>query len=406
MSDVYDIIIVGAGIAGLYSAYKIKNLKPETKLLVIEKNKAKYIGGRMGQTIFQGEQVVTGAGVGRKEKDKLLISLLDELKIPSLEFPAKHFYASNLNCNVKKTFLLLKQEYKKMEHNPKNTFKEFATEVLGKEQYLNFITCSGYTDYEHEDIYDTLYNYGFEDNYDDWTGLSIDWQLLIDALVDKIDMKNIVTFTTINSIKKSNLEYYTLESKTKTFISKKVILATTIDSVLNLLPEKRGIYKQIHRQPFLRTYGKFTKSSLPFLQDKIKGMTMVKGSLQKILPINVEKGIYMISYSDNKCAESLKPFLENNEENRDKFCNLVEKALDIPSGSLTLIAIKSEYWEIGTHYYEPLDKKQFKNRKEFIKTAQCPMHGIYVVGELVAINQGWIEGALESVENIIKNVLK
>ena len=102
MTDVYDIIIVGAGIAGLYSAYKIKKLKPETKLLVVEKNKAKYIGGRMGQTKFQGEQVVTGAGVGRKEKDKLLISLLDELKIPSREFPAKHFYASNLNCNVKK----------------------------------------------------------------------------------------------------------------------------------------------------------------------------------------------------------------------------------------------------------------------------------------------------------------
>lgn len=401
MSEIYDVIIVGAGIAGLYSAYKIKNLKPETKLLVVEKNKAKYIGGRMGQTNFQGEQVVTGAGVGRKEKDKLLISLLHELKVPYNEFQAKHFYASNLDCNVKKTFMLLKNEYKKMEHKPKQTFKEFGIELLGREQYLNFITCVGYSDYENEDIYDTLYHYGFEDNYDDWTGLSIQWQLLIDALVDKIGMKNFVTFTTIKSIKKSNLEYYTLESNTKTFLSKKVILATTIDSVLNLLPEKRGIYKQIHRQPFLRTYGKFTKSSLPFLRDKVKGMTMVKGSLQKILPINSEKGIYMISYSDNKYAESLKQFLENTEENRNKFCKLTEKALDIPPGSLTLIAIKSEYWEIGTHYYEPLDKKQFKNRKEFIRTAQHPMDGMYVVGELVATNQGWIEGALESVENIL-----
>ena len=42
---IYDIIIIGSGIAGLYAAYKIKTLSPETRYLILEKNKKSQIGG-------------------------------------------------------------------------------------------------------------------------------------------------------------------------------------------------------------------------------------------------------------------------------------------------------------------------------------------------------------------------
>ena len=35
----YDIIIIGAGIAGLYSACQIKKLYPMKKVLILEQNK-------------------------------------------------------------------------------------------------------------------------------------------------------------------------------------------------------------------------------------------------------------------------------------------------------------------------------------------------------------------------------
>jgi flavin-dependent dehydrogenase len=35
----YDIIIIGSGIAGLYSAYKIKHMNPALSVLILEKNK-------------------------------------------------------------------------------------------------------------------------------------------------------------------------------------------------------------------------------------------------------------------------------------------------------------------------------------------------------------------------------
>ena len=100
----HDIIIIGGGISGLYSAYKILQMAPETKLLVLERYKKRWLGGRMGNEMFQGTMVVNGAGVGRKEKDYLLIDLLKKLKIPYSEFPVTHNYASTISppCNVKK----------------------------------------------------------------------------------------------------------------------------------------------------------------------------------------------------------------------------------------------------------------------------------------------------------------
>ena len=69
----YDIIIIGGGIAGLYSAYKITKLDPTKKLLVLEGDD--HLGGRAGNVNFHGESIPIGAGVGRKKKDKILMAL-------------------------------------------------------------------------------------------------------------------------------------------------------------------------------------------------------------------------------------------------------------------------------------------------------------------------------------------
>jgi hypothetical protein len=130
--------------------------------------------------------------------------------------------------------------------------------------------------------------------------------------------------------------------------------------------------------------------------------TIVPSELQKIIPINFDKGVYMIAYSDNQSAVKLKDKLENNEINRDFFSDLIQKSLDINEDKLKIIALKDFYWPIGTHYFEPL-KGNFKNRQDFINKAQHPEKCLLVVGEVVSTYQGWIEGALESVENSLTN---
>jgi hypothetical protein len=112
------------------------------------------------------------------------------------------------------------------------------------------------------------------------------------------------------------------------------------------------------------------------------------------------KGVYMIAYSDNYYALLQKNYLKNTLENRDLYCDLLEESLGIPKGELKITAIKDYYWPIGTHYYEPL-RGLFKTRKEFVYSAQHPEKGMLVVGEVVSRDQGWTEGALESVKAVL-----
>ena len=393
---IYDIIIIGSGIAGLYSAYKILQESSSVNILILEKKSKKLIGGRAGNEMFQGVPVVRGAGVGRSMKDHLLLQLIQKLNVPYTESISKANYQYTPNCSsnfVKKTILNLKKVYKKVYKNYPNkmdTFKTFAINIIGIEKYKQFIICAGYTDYENSDIYDVLYNYGFEDNYSDLKIISVSWSSLINKLCEKIGYKNIRTSTNVLRIKSNNnndsIDVYTNKG---VYRSNKIIVATDISTLRKLFP-KNKIYKEIHGQPFLRVYAKFSKVSIEIMKQCILGMTIVSGPLHKIIPIQKDKGIYMIAYTDNKDALYLK------DKDKTFFSKLVAKALGLDDIRIT--ALKKIFWKNGTHYYEPL--KNYNNRNQFIQKAQHPEKNILVVGEVVSKHQGWIEGALESTINI------
>jgi len=116
--------------------------------------------------------------------------------------------------------------------------------------------------------------------------------------------------------------------------------------------------------------------------------------------MDADKGVYMICYSDNASAKKINLISEDSEENRARFCRLLEKSLGAPKDSLELLEIADYYWATGTHYYEPLTG-DFENRGAFIRKAQRPHRNMLVVGELISTNQGWVEGALESVEAVV-----
>jgi len=407
VNTVYDYIIIGAGLAGLYSAYLIKKCNPNINIIILEKEKKDWIGGRIGNEQFYNNEIVTGAGIGRKQKDYLLLSLLKTFNLPIINCSIQMNYAKTIKnpVNILNILKFLKKKYKQ---NPSLnlTFKEFALPILGKKLYKNFTICSGYTDYEKEDAFEVLFNYGFEDNNPGWDSFIVPWKKLVLKLIQFINPKNIKTLENIIEIKKltnnEKINIFEIINENKNFyLSKNIIIATTITSLVKLLP-LFPIYKQIKGQPFLRVYGKFSPESNNLLKHFIPYQTIVPGPLHKIIPL--KNGVYMIAYTDNLGALSLKNNLENTLENRKLFEKLLEKSLGIEDCSLDLLEIKSFYWPIGTHYFKPLEN--FKDRNEFLEKAQHPFPGIYVIGEMVSMNQGWTEGALESVEAIKKDILK
>jgi hypothetical protein len=402
MTD-FDVVVVGAGIAGLYATYKVLKMAPTLNVLLLEKSDE--VGGRLETANFYGVIVAGGAGVGRKHKDILLIDLLKELGLPFRDFTKNDGYAATIEpqCDVKRVFLDLKREYNRLPNRRHLTFKRFALPLLGETLYTHFLICSGYTDYEEEDAYDVFHYYGFDDNFKSWPGMGIVWRDLSSKLVEAIGNHRIKTGITVRRIQQvagGNAGWILHLNGTRSLFAHKVVIATTIASLMKLVPEKASLYRHIYGQPFLRVYAKFNKASSPVMATVVPQTTIVPGSMHKVIPMNKEKGVYMIAYTDNAGAIYLKKKKGNTPENRHFFCRLLEKGLGIPYGTLGIQAILSFYWEIGTHFYGPLPLR-FLNRTSFIKEAQTPFPHMRVVGEMVALNQGWVEGALDSVDKVI-----
>ena len=404
---IYDVIIVGSGIAGLYAALTIKKQNPHLSFLILEKHKQQWIGGRANNEPFYGSNIATGAGIGRK-RDRLLKSLMREFGFQINEFKVTQSYSRSIDpIDVNEYISILREEHKKYK-GPPTTFEKFAKPILGETRYKQFLLSSGYTDYEKEGVEETLYNYGMEDNGCCLTGFGVDWHNLIRAMASKIGETHFRFSQNVTKIIKtqedvSEPQIYLLETEYRKTIyqCRKIIIATTITSLRELLP-RHPIYREIEGQPFLRIYGKFTKQSIPILKEYVGRHILVTGHIQKMIAINQDTGVYMIVYNDNRHALALKSRTENTDANREYYCGLIERTLGIPENKrIHLIAIRSFYWKVGTHYYKPLQIEKYKTRDEFIDTAQHPDEKILVVGEVVSKHQGWVEGALESVNQVI-----
>lgn len=402
----YDIIIIGSGLAGLYSAYNLTKLSTKS-FLILEKNPKKWIGGRANNDEYYGTNIVTGAGIGRTHKDKILYDLANELEVPTSTFTVNPNYSRLIKkVDVKKIIEILQNVYKKYKPDNPNKhliFSKFAKSILGEELYKQFIITLGYTDYENADIYETLYHYGIDDDICCYEGFSLSWKNLVEKLFQAIGPEHFKfnsMVVKITNIKENPCMYSIETDKGVKYYSNKIIIAGTINTIKSLLPNYQ-IYNQIESQPFLRLYGKFSNNSIGIMKKYVPGYTVLPGPLQKIIPMDADKGVYMIGYNDNKNTLVLKNHLANNEKNRELYCRFLEASLGIEKNTLQLISIKDYWWTVGTHYYKPLDTKKYSTREEFIKQAQHPQPNILVVGEVVSRDQGWVKGALQSVKNVL-----
>ena len=76
----YDIIIIGAGISGIYTAYKLSRNYPHLKIIILEKSN--YLGGRI--YTYTDKFMHVEAGAGRfSNKHTLLLKLIEDLGLKS-----------------------------------------------------------------------------------------------------------------------------------------------------------------------------------------------------------------------------------------------------------------------------------------------------------------------------------
>jgi len=267
------------------------------------------------------------------------------------------------------------------------TFKQFASNVLGKTEYNKFIKTFGYSDFENADFVDTVDNYGFDEYLEGTLNYFVPWDKLISKLYDLLK-DNIELNSTVDKII-PNRNSFTLQINNNHYDKKfdKIVISTYVQTTKKLL-NKLKIYDNIETQPFARLYVKLDKK---ISEDRF---IITDKPFQKIILMNQKENIYMISYSDNDIAKQwldFKHIKTTVEENIKKIFNDEVEVLDF----------NLQYWKYGTHFYLPLPSS-FENRESFIEEAQHPYQNIYVAGEMISNRQGNCEGAVRSVEKLFE----
>lgn len=364
-----SLLVIGGGVCGLYQAYKHISDHPENTVVLIEKDV--QFGGRAVQDTFCGVTIPTGAGIGRLRKDRKLHKLLCDFGITPNTWKARVHVDSTIKSpiNVPEAVNLL---YKSLtEKNKDMNFKEYAIMIMGKRNYERFIDTVGYTDFEGLDAHDALHTYGFDDTYEHGQSyFSVPWNQLVDAMVHYLRHSKKCTIFTGTTLTNSAKNTAVLSNGVK--VSYKdyavAIPPSMVTKGMDFLMQPID-YRKIKCQPFLYIYAKIID---PEFRKRFSVMTVVPRPIQKIIPMDLDQGIYMIAYCDNASATSLDRIVTNKGA-------LEQVILDTLGCKVSVQKYVKYFRTIGTHYRT--SHRVYKANTHF-------------KGEAFALNQGWTNGGL------------
>jgi monoamine oxidase len=144
-----------------------------------------------------------------------------------------------------------------------------------------------------------------------------------------------------------------------------------------------------------RIYAKFDRKDIWF--DELP-KTTVSNEIRYIIPIDRDKGIIMISYTDSKYAKYWGS-MPNKKAMIDTLHEKIQKALNITIAKPKDVC--AFYWNTGTAYWKP----NVDSRKISAKVLQPDTsREFYICGENYSESQGWIEGALETSNHVIRKM--
>lgn len=407
-----DIVIVGAGIAGLRIATELLKSKPSLKILFIEMY-AKA-GGRIDTIRSGSSHYESGAGRIHSSHSKLL-DIIKSNKLSLTKIDSQLNWRSSADkVTEKDEFFTLFKEYLEIlrslskEKLRTQTIRDLLIEVLDVEMAKNILDKYPYRS-ELEtmsadsalDLFATLdkgnfyiINEGFhkvpEILYENLKKQGVQFKFNHEIL--KIEYNKTYKVIALNKGKSIQIQ------------ANRVILAIPQKALEKIYPfsPDHPLIKKVRMEPLLRIYSKYrTVEWFP------KHSIVTDSPLRYIIPCNRTEGIIMSSYLD---ARDIEPWLEftKKEQNADlkqKIENETQNLfpeLSIPKSVFT----KAYLWRQGCSYWLPGDY----DYREVSKQALYPMPemypGLHIVGESFSQKQQWVEGALEHADQLVNLILE
>lgn len=397
--DVTDVIVIGAGPAGLYAAEHLA--AQGRRVCVLEA--AERVGGRAYNERFEGVDVETGAGVGRWPQDERLAEWLRRHGEPVKRLPAHLRYWTPTDGLIPAP-MDVSQEVRALprptEHERRTLpFGAWLRAKAGSAYTRLFIFASTYNDYLKADIVDTLDHYHFEDVAPRTSVFLPHWTRFFAGVVDALTAQGVILRCGEPAERVArDGGRYTVTTPRGTYSAARVVLAIPARPAERLL--RRSGYtlaaerlQQIRAQPFVRAYVRFAGPK-NYLETHAGNELVCPDPFRKIIPVNPGRRVYMIAYCDNAGTRFWKRLLRDPPL---RALRTVQHALEsLFDTSIQLAALRIYYHKEGTHYFPPLPAP-YTSRTEFLHDVAHIDRAFTMVGEAVALDPGWTNSALATV---------
>ena len=407
-STTYDIIIVGGGISGLFLAYKLSDTNLE--ILLIEKDKD--LGGRVHTATDNDIQYEAGAG-RFNEKHTKLISLINELNLEGNMITLSNDqgikvreYDTKKTLNTHYLFNVLKKKYLKYESSylQKITFYQLLIDIFDYET-ANYIKDTFGYDAEFLDLNaDAAFIMFKDDLFSDTEYYVLKGGL--SEIMTKMEscLKNRENVTILKKNELKQIFDDKIVTDIDTYYYKNLVLAIPQFN-LKLLTEFKDFELLDSVKPIglLRIYAVYPLDSNGDPWFKNIKRTTTNSYLRHIIPIDNEKGLIMISYTDSFNAQLLINLYSLGEEIMMKEIHKEIKRLF----NIVPPDVKKVYFHNWSNKYSGLHVWKPNNdvNKIYSKILQPDSKkNIFICGEAYSKKQGWIEGALETSYDVLKKL--
>ena len=408
------VAIVGGGIAGLYTALLYSDTYPEQKISIYEAS------GRWGGHIdtYYGSSIQYEKGAGRfNNHHRLLNALIQRFGLTPIPIVSK-----KLSCeydsfpepdtqqtrDASKTYESMTYgEY--LEKRYSKQYRKVVQETFGYDAEFDKMNASDairmfQTDFRSNSQYFALKE-----------GLSELVRRIVDTLRKRPNIHlylrhTLMKWTATNGF---NLTFVSQGQHNKERIvsvnANRLYLALPKNALIKLcsaspLRPFKSILNSVESVPLHRIYGRFTEASA--YPDK---RTTTRLDIRQYIPIHPEMKVSMVSYSDTHAANRWHAlyvkdriaFKSTLEQMLSKMFQSCSPQQQVNAPDYKLRWVRSYYWPAGVHVWKAgvsSDTIAHQLRQPLGLLIPC-----FIVGEAYSQHQGWIEGALQTVQQALRH---
>ena len=416
--DNYDILIVGAGIAGLHCALRLSTRFPKKNIAITDA--ANYIGGRIyTYTPPENKKIHWEAGAGRiNTTHTLTIEYMNKYGLTQIPINSQPKWISKDTKTIESNTwpLFVKTLIESLSKIPKSmlathTLQEILELIYQKSvvnKILDLFPYRAEVMTLRADMALRSFSSDLSPNSNFFV-IKEGFHSIVDSMKKELETKNVTILQHHKCVSLHSKDtipmlcHFKTPDGIKTLSASKIILAIPADSLRHLSHFKSyPILKHIQSSPLLRIYSVFPKNSDKHIWfEDIKSTLVTDSPLRYIIPVNSKAGVIMSSYTDGKDTrhwETLKrkglPFV--NKEIMSELRSLFPD-INIPNP----LYFKYHYWEHGANYWIPGLYNPTKESNDILQPFPTRLPNVYVCGESFSLKQAWVEGALEHAEQLL-----